>query len=156
WPNEPDFGPPVEWRDQTVRWFDHWLKGRDTGVENDPRLVVFMQQSHPPDPNLKEVPGEWRREDVWPPRDAKPKTLYLQSNHALAEQASPVETHRLKYVPSIGVEAGFWWGELLSDVRPVDAFSLVYDSAPLQEELAILGRPHAKLQASANAPLADW
>jgi hypothetical protein len=45
---------------------------------------------------------------------------------------------------------------LLSDVRPVDAFSLVYDSAPLQSNVAILGRPHALLRASATAPLADW
>ena len=54
------------------------------------------------------------------------------------------------------MEAGFWWGELLSDPRPVDAFSLVYDSAPLEHEVAILGRPHALLRASATAPLADW
>lgn len=59
-------------------------------------------------------------------------------------------------MPSVGVDAGFWWGELLSDQRPVDAFSLVYDSAPLTEELAILGRPHALLRASADAPLANW
>ena len=39
-PNNADFGPRVEWRDQAVRWFDHWLKGRDTGVDHDPRLVV--------------------------------------------------------------------------------------------------------------------
>jgi uncharacterized protein len=38
----------------------------------------------------------------------------------------------------------------------VDAFSLVYDSDPLREEVAILGRPHALLRASATAPLADW
>ena len=31
-PNDADFGPRVEWRDQAVRWFDYWLKGRDTGV----------------------------------------------------------------------------------------------------------------------------
>src|SRR4029079_4189136 len=48
------------------------------------------------------------------------------------------------------------WGELLSDPRPVDAFSLVYDSAPLREDVAILGRPRALLKASATAPLADW
>ena len=66
------------------------------------------------------------------------------------------DVHQLKYIPSVGVESGFWWGELLSDPRPVDAFSLVYDSAPLKTELAILGRPHALLQASATAPLADW
>ena len=44
----------------------------------------------------------------------------------------------------------------MSDPRPVDAFSLVYDSAPLEQEVAILGRPQALLRASATAPLADW
>jgi uncharacterized protein len=146
----------VEWRDQAVRWFDHWLKGRDTGVEHDPRLVIYIQHWHPPDPKLQNVPGEWRREDVWPPSDAKTMTLFMQANHSLAGSAGAAETHRLKYIPSVGVEAGFWWGELLSDPRPVDAFSLVYDSAPLPDEVAILGRPHARLQAAASAPLADW
>jgi uncharacterized protein len=32
----------------------------------------------------------------------------------------------------------------------------VYDSPPLQREIAILGLPEALLQASATAPLADW
>jgi predicted acyl esterase len=156
YPNEAEPGPQVEWRNEAVRWFDHWLKGRDTGVEHDPRLVIYMQHWHPPDPSLENVPGEWRREDVWPPKDAQASTLFLQSNHALAAVAPQPDRHQLKYVASIGVEAGFWWGELLSDVRPVDAFSLVYDSAPLQNDVAILGRPHALLRASATAPLADW
>jgi uncharacterized protein len=155
-PNDAVPGPQIEWRNQAVRWFDHWLKGRDTGVEHDPRLVIYMQHWHPPDPNLENVPGEWRQEDAWPPKNAQPSTFFLQSNHSLAETAAQPETHQLKYVPSVGVEAGFWWGELLSDVRPVDAFSLVYDSAPLREDVAILGRPHALLRASATAPLADW
>jgi hypothetical protein len=38
----------------------------------------------------------------------------------------------------------------------VDAFSLVYDSEPLESEQGILGRPHALLRASASAPLANW
>jgi hypothetical protein len=105
---------------------------------------------------LQTVPGEWRREDVWPPKDVKNTTLFLQPNHGLADSVAPEATHQLKYVPTIGVEAGFWWGELLSDPRPVDAFSLIYDSPPLTRDIAILGRPHALLEASATAPLADW
>jgi uncharacterized protein len=62
----------------------------------------------------------------------------------------------LKYVPSIGIDAGLWWADITPDQRPVDAFSLVYDSPPLQREIAILGLPEALLQASATAPLADW
>jgi predicted acyl esterase len=155
-PNDADFGPRIEWREDAVRWWDYWLKGRDTGVLQDPKLIIFMRHWFPPDPNLETVPGEWRAESGWPPRDVKQSTLYLQAKHTLAPSVAGDDLHRLKYVPSIGVEAGFWWGELLSDQRPVDAFSLVYDSAPLQEDLAIMGRPHALLQASADAPLADW
>jgi len=155
-PHDADFGPRIEWRAEAVRWWDYWLKGRDTGVLQDPRLVVYMQHYHPPDPNLESVPGEWRIEDSWPPPEAKNATLFLQDNHTLADSPGQKTAHQLKYVPTIGVEAGFWWGELLTDVRPVDAFSLVYDSAPLTEDLAILGRPHVSLQASATAPLADW
>lgn len=155
-PDDADFGPRVEWRDQAVRWFDHWLKGYDTGVENDPRLTIYMQHWHAPDPNLAEVPGEWRREDKWPPASAHNTVLFLQGNHTLAASPAVPGQHELKYVPSVGVEAGFWWGELLSDPRPVDAFSLVYDSEPVENEIAILGRPRALLQASASASQANW
>ncbi|MGA9039854.1 MAG: CocE/NonD family hydrolase [Terriglobales bacterium] len=155
-PNEAVPGPMIDWQEEAVRWWDYWLKGRDTGVLQDPKLVVYMQHWHPPDPNLENVPGEWRREDRWPPPEAHNTDFFPQPNHTLATSVSEHDVHQLKYVPSIGVEAGFWWGELLSDQRPVDAFSLVYDSAPLKEDLAILGRPKALLQASATAPLADW
>jgi len=155
-PHDAVPGPQIEWREEAVRWWDYWLKGRDTGVMNDPRLIIYMQHWHPPDPNLENVPGEWRREDSWPPRDARETVFYPQPNHTLDQTAPVANVHQLKYIPSIGVESGFWWGELLSDPRPVDAFSLVYDSAPLEEDLAILGRPQALLQASATAPLADW
>jgi predicted acyl esterase len=156
YPNDADFGPRVEWREDAVRWWDYWLKGRDTGVLQDPKLVIYMRHWFPPDPNLESVPGEWRAEGGWPPLGQKQSVLYLQPNHALSAEPALNDAHRLKYIPSIGVEAGFWWGELLSDQRPVDAFSLVYDSVPLTEEVAIMGRPHALLQASADAPLANW
>jgi hypothetical protein len=155
-PHDAVPGPEIEWRAEAVRWWDYWLKGRDTGVLNDPKLVIYMQHWHPPDPNLPNVPGEWRREDSWPPHDVRDTVFFPQPDHTLGKTAPQADLHQLKYIPSVGVEAGFWWGELLSDPRPVDAFSLLYDSAPLKEDLAILGRPRALLQASATAPLADW
>lgn len=156
YPNDADFGPRIEWREDAGRWWDYWLKGKDTGVLQDPKVVIYLRHWFPPDPNLDSVPGEWRAESGWPPQGATSSVLYLQPNHTLANTTADADVHRLKYVPSVGVEAGFWWGELLSDQRPVDAFSLVYDSAPLTEEVAIMGRPYALLQASADAPLANW
>jgi predicted acyl esterase len=155
-PHDADFGPRIEWRSEAVRFWDHWLKGRQNGVERDPRLIVFMREWQRPDPTLESVPGRWRVEAAWPPEGTRSQTLFLASNHTLQEGPAAPAEHELKYLPSVGVEAGFWWGELLSDQRPVDAFSLVYDSAPLEEEAPILGRPHARLRAAADAPLADW
>jgi predicted acyl esterase len=49
-PHDAAPGPQIEWRDQAVRWFDYWLKGRDTGVLHDSKLMIYMQHWHPPDP----------------------------------------------------------------------------------------------------------
>jgi len=155
-PHDADPGPQIEWRDQAVRWWDYWLKNRETGIMNEAPLTIFMRNWHPPDPHLKTVPGHWRGEAFWPPRNEYNSALYLYDAHVLSTQPAKPAVHQLRYVPSAGVEAGFWWGELLTDQRPADAFSLTYDSAPLPEDLAILGRPRAQLQASSSAPLADW
>jgi hypothetical protein len=155
YPNGADYGPLYEWRDQAVRWFDYWLKGRDTGVRQDPRVVIYQQHWRPPGSQSQNVPGEWRAES-WPPAGLVPTTLYLQPDHHLAAVNEATGSDQLRYVPSTGVEAGFWWGELLTDQRPVDAFSLTYDSPALDEPLAILGLPRVTMQVSSDAPLADW
>jgi predicted acyl esterase len=155
-PHDAEPGPQIEWRDQAVRWWDYWLKNRNTGIMDEPSLAIYMRQWHSPDAKLKNVPGVWRFEPVWPPRDASNTALYLQDAHLLSTEVAKPALHQLRYIPSVGVEAGFWWGELLTDQRPVDAFSLTYDTVPLKEDLALLGRPHALLQASASAPLAEW
>jgi len=146
-PNTSIYAPRVEWRDQAVRWFDHWLKGVDNGVERDPRLIFYLQHSHPPGSEAQEVPGEWRA-DSWPPHGLRRETWYLAPNHQLTASPAPAATDRLAYVPSAGAELGFWWGELLGDQRPADAYSLVYDSAPLAADVAMFGRAHVHLRAA--------
>jgi hypothetical protein len=151
--------PQIEWRHEAVRWFDQWLKGRDTGILDEPRFAVFVRQWHPPGPYLEEVSGVWRWEEGWPIERIEDRVLYPQPNHTLAPAVSAEEVHRLRYVPSIGVEAGgpvMWWGDVAHDQRPTDAFSLVYDTDPLAEEIEILGLPQAALKVSANAPRANW
>ncbi|HWS67998.1 MAG TPA: CocE/NonD family hydrolase [Steroidobacteraceae bacterium] len=155
YPNTSIYGPRVEWRDQAVRWFDHWLKGMENGVEREPRLVVYQQRSHPPGAAAQDIPGEWRAES-WPPAGLKPLTWFLAPNHQLTAAPATEASDHLRYVPSVGTEAGFWWGELLTDQRPVDAYSLTYDSPPLEADLSMLGVAHVRLLATADAPLANW
>jgi len=156
YPNGAVPGPEFEWREMAVRWWDRWLKGTQNGIENEPKLDVYQRHWYPPGLELNEIPGEWREENSWPPAGTKEKTLYLSANHELNDAAPKIGTDKLRYIPTAGIEAGFWWGELTNDQRPADAFSLVYDSAPVENETAILGFPHVELNVSANAPRADW
>ena len=151
--------PSMEWRHEAVRWFDQWLKGRDTGIMDEPRFAVYVRDWHPPGPTLDFAPGQWRWEAGWPVERTEPLMMFAQPDHTLATTPSKPATHRLVYKPSSGVEAGgpvMWWGSVTHDQRPTDAFSLVYDGDPLTEDLEILGFPRAILRVSADAPRANW
>jgi putative CocE/NonD family hydrolase len=158
-PHDAEPGPAIEWRAEATRWWDYWLKGKQNGIMDEPRFEVYMRRPYPPDPNIKEVPGEWRAEKTWPPAGQKTETLFFHPDSSLGKSAPAVASQikqELKYVPSIGIEAGFWWGDFTTDQRPIDAYSLVYDSAPVEKDTPIFGWPRAYLQVSADAPLADW
>ncbi len=159
WPHQPYPGPGMEWRHEAIRWFDQFLKGEDTGILDEPRFAVFVRDWHPPGPQLEDAPGKWRFEGGWPVERIRDRILYPQPNHTLAADAPAATTHRLGYVPTTGFEAGgpvMWWGDVAHDQRGTDAFSLVYDSGPLEEDLEILGFPHAILTVAADATRANW
>jgi putative CocE/NonD family hydrolase len=159
WPHEPYPKPGVEWRHEAVRWFDHWLKGIDTGIMAEPRFAVYVRTWHPPGPILDTAPGYWRWEQGWPVARIDNRELFPQPDHTLSEQPADTAEHRLRYHAGVGVEAGgpvMWWGDVAHDQRGSDAYSLVYDSAPLADDLEILGLPRAVLEVAADAPRANW
>ncbi|HLF30842.1 MAG TPA: CocE/NonD family hydrolase [Xanthomonadales bacterium] len=168
-PNWPTPGEGYEWRADAVRWFDHWLKKLDTGFMDEPAFSVFIRDWHPPGLKVDRIPGHWRNLDGWPVVGAQNETLYLQTEHSLVaanpELANPEAadlgsaSHQLTYKPDVGIEAAgavMWWGDLQDDQRAVDAFSLVYETPPLEAAVTVLGFPRAVLQASADAPRAHW
>jgi putative CocE/NonD family hydrolase len=170
WPHDAYPEPGIEWRHEAVRWFDQWLKGRDTGILKEPRLAVYVRHWHPPGPRLEQAPGAWRFEEGWPIPRIRDQVLLPRPDHTLevlevgdaaADQRTSAEAaaQALRYAPATGIEVGgpvMWWGDVAPDQRPSDAFSLVYDTEPLAEEVEILGLPRARLQVSADAPLARW
>jgi predicted acyl esterase len=158
-PDEPYPKPGFEWRREAVRWFDQWLKGSNTGIMEEPRLSVYVREWHPPGPYLEEAPGYWRYEDGWPIARIRERVLHPRPDRSLSEEAPAAASEQLRYVPTTGVEAGgpvMWFGDVAPDQRPTDAFSLVYDTPPLAEDIEILGLPKALLQVSSDAPLAHW
>jgi uncharacterized protein len=149
-------GPAVEWRAEAVRWWDHWLKDTDTGILAEPPVTVYVQHWHAPDPELTELPGQWRTETALPPDRTEYRTLYCGADGKLADQPGAEAAVQLRYVPSAGVEAGHWWGELTVDQRGADAFGLTFDSEPLDEDTEILGFPQLEIHGSSDAEPLHW
>ena len=158
-PHDPWPLPAIEWRHEAVRWWDHWLKGEDTGIMDEPPFAVFVREWHPPDPGLTEIPGYWRWEEGWPLERGRQEVLYAHGDHALRSTPGEPAIHELEYKASVGLEGGgpvMWWGNIPSDQQPMDDFCLVYDSAPLEEPFEILGLVRALLSVSADATRANW
>lgn len=158
-PDEAVPGPAIEWRDQAVDWWAQWLKPNTGSALQGPKLAVYMNHWYAPDVRIKEIPGEWRAEAGWPPKGQHAETLYLSGDHSLQSMPGQPARHELAYQPAAIQEAGgpdFWWGDVNGDQRSVDAYSLVYDSAPLPASLSILGRPRACLRVATTATSAEW
>jgi uncharacterized protein len=155
-PHDAVPGPAIEWRADAVRWWDHWLKGTDTGIMSEPPVTVFVRHWHPPDLALSEIPGRWRQEAALPPERAQWQTWHCSVDGSLSPEPTAAGTRYLRYVPSAGMAAGHWWGELTTDQRDADAWSLTFDSAPLAEDTEILGFPRVIIHGSADAAPLHW
>jgi len=156
WPNWADPVPAIEWRESAVRWFDHWLKKKDTGILNEPRLFYYQRDWHKPGLTLDSIPGQWKQANTWPRTSAK--KFYLQGSHQLGTEPSAFK-HSLEYKPTVGIEASgsvMWWGDWAPDQRAADAYSLTYDSDPLNDDMELLGFPTCTLITSSSAPAANW
>ncbi len=151
-------GPAVGILSEFVRWWDRWLKGIDNGIDAEPMVVAWMQDSVPPSANLAERPGRWVAEPRWPPPAAAPITLAL-GDGVLGETAPTGVTRDVGSVQTVGLDGGAWCADGKSADLPVDqsvddARSLTFTSAPLDDPLEILGFPTVRLSVSANRPVA--
>ena len=65
----------------------------------------------------------------------------------------------LNYKASAGISASgsvMWWGDWSPDIKESDVYSLVYETAPLTEDLQILGFPKLHFKGSVSAPQAHF
>ena len=152
-------GPAIGFLQEALRWWDHWLKGIDSGIAEEPMLRAWIQESAPPAAGYTERPGRWVAEPVWPPVDGiAPLTLALNATGLAAEAAAEISL-TLSSPQDTGAACGEWCGygngtDLPAEQRYDDAASLVFDSEPLDETLEILGAPRLRLELAVDRPLA--
>jgi putative CocE/NonD family hydrolase len=158
-----DFGPEalIDLDALQVRWFDHWLKGEDNGVESDPKVRIFVMGEN-----------QWRTENEWPLARTRYVEYFLHSEgranslfgdgrlDTRAPSAEPADTYR--YDPDDAVpfitEPNFSQIGGPDDYRPVERRDdvLVYSSAPLTEPLEVCGPLTVRLFAASSARDTDW
>jgi putative CocE/NonD family hydrolase len=165
-PDEAYPGPNVDWYHEMVRFFDHWLKGVDNGVMDEPALVAFRHDWAEPEPFPRAWPGEWLAEPGWPPADLAERVLHLASGDLplagrLADGAPAEPTvERFRHRATIGTRAGLSWGAggqpngVARDLRPDDALVPTFTSEPLAADLDVVGFPVAVLRWESPVPVA--
>jgi hypothetical protein len=148
-------GPNVDLVPEMLRWWDRWLKGIDNGVDREPEVVVFVRRSTKIEPRSKEVRGEWRYEPAWPVDRLDARALELEKAAFLRGNGSDelVVRGEVGWTAWISCAGHMPWGQP-DDQRPDEAFSLVYDWEPLEEELEILGHPVLEVTVTSSAPVA--
>ncbi len=153
-------GPAIGFLQEALRWWDTWLKGKDSGVMDEPMLRVWMQDSVPPTTQYCFRPGRWVAEPGWPSPNISARSYCLTPGRMLAcSETAPEEAHPVQSPLGLGVFAGKWCSyadapDLPHDQRQEDGGALVYDSLPLTEALEILGEPKLVLHIESDTPVA--
>lgn len=153
-PNMAEPPPSIEWRAEAVRWFDHWLRGIDNGIMDEPELAAFIREGHGPDMPEDTIQGQWVWVDSWPPKELRYQDFFLDQGHRLDTVAPATPNIQpLTYKASSGIEASgsvMWWGDWSPDQQKTDAHSLVFETEPLSEPVTIFGFPQVQVHAAVD------
>ncbi|MFD3379671.1 MULTISPECIES: CocE/NonD family hydrolase [unclassified Streptomyces] len=137
-------GPAIGFLQETLRWWDHWLKGTETGIMSEPLLRSYVSDSHPPATVYPTLPGRWVGDPAWPSPLVAPVTYALRGEPVVVR--SPQHT---------GVDAGRFFpfgndADLPPDQRDEDGRSACFDFE-VPEEIWVLGRPRVRLRLTTEA-----
>jgi uncharacterized protein len=138
-----------------LRWFDHWLKGVDTGLLAEAPIRLFVMGAN-----------VWRGEQRWPLERAVDTPLYLHTGGALstsAPDAEPPDHYRYDPrdpVPTHGgallIAPEFPSGPV--DQRGIEARPdvLTFTTPPLDHATEVTGPVMVQLWAASSAPDTDF
>ena len=141
-------GPAIGFLQETLRWWDHHLKGVENDVMAEPMLRSWISGSHPPATVYGELPGRWVADPAWPSPNVTPVTYAFQGAPVVVD--SPQQT---------GLDAGRFFpfgndADLPPDQRDEDARSACFDFTvpPDGGPVEVLGRPRVSLSLRTTAP----
>ncbi|OLS40088.1 CocE/NonD family hydrolase [Bacillus sp. MRMR6] len=147
-------GPAIGFLQECLRWWDHWLKGVDTGIMEEPMLRAWMQESVLPQVDYAERPGRWVAETEWPSPNVEAVDFWLDGG-LLADAPAAGQRISIPSVQTHGLYAGVWCpfgqaGDLASDQRLENGLSVCFTSEPLAAPQEILGFPEVTVELASD------
>jgi predicted acyl esterase len=95
-PKKLTIGPPYyldrpvyQYANESLRWFDYWLKGIDTGIMDEAPINLFVRNT-----------GEWKSAHEWPLPETLWTEFYLHQNGQLFEHEFYPDDDRSAFVES--------------------------------------------------------
>ncbi|MDA0218460.1 MAG: CocE/NonD family hydrolase [Proteobacteria bacterium] len=159
YPHDGRPGPTIGFLQECLRWWDHWLKGIDTGIMDEPMLRAWMCDSRPPRTDYASLPGRWVAEATWPSPRIAWQELFLNPGRleAGAGPETPLPVCSMQTTGLTQGELGRYGegGEWPGDQREDDGASLVFVTEPLAERIEIMGAPLVELILSSDRPVAQ-
>ena len=138
-------GPNIEYLQIVQQWFDQHLKGMETSAPDEPKLRLYLQSDRPPGPSDNQ-PGRWIQMDGWPSEQVKSESFTSKRSSLVTCTSEKVVSNAWDKVPFsllVGMNQGLWlqFGQFEGspDQRLSDAYSLVYTTDELVEELTFVG-----------------
>ncbi|GAA1134921.1 CocE/NonD family hydrolase [Ornithinicoccus hortensis] len=131
-------GPSIDFLGETLRWWDRWLKGEETGVEDDPDLRAWVNDPVAPQTYVAEQPGRWVGVD-WP-GEAPVEHLPLGTGRVLVRSPWATGQDAGRYFP-FGNAA-----DLPPDQRAEDGRSVCLDHPVGDAPVELLGRAVVRLR----------
>ncbi|WP_456761235.1 CocE/NonD family hydrolase [Bradyrhizobium sp. USDA 4011] len=149
---------------ETIRWFDHWLKGIDNGVDKE-AVTVFWETQIPgvdfskhyqisPEESSRAVPAWTSTYADWPIPNLKHIAFYLTGDAKLSTSISQSERKERKYLYPAGTE--LVGSNLQFALVPTPRGSLQYRTDPMADDMTLLGNPAIDLYFSAALTDTDF
>ena len=162
-PHDGTPGPNINYLQEAIRWWRHWLKGEDTGIMDEPAYRVWMLEPRDPKPYYLSHPGRWVAEPEWPSPDIETRVFFLGDHDRLTEDGagSAGGTRTVRSPQTTGLHSGRWGGtggtapDMAIDQRAEDGAAASFTSTPLDADLEILGAPAVTISFVADSPRAQ-
>ena len=149
--------PRIGFLQEALRWWDKWLKGIDTGVDDDPDYRAYVMDGVRPARWYTERAGRWAAEEYGATSHIPHRSLHM-TNVGLSDGPGPLKA-TVQSPQDCGAESGeycaIWLGpEMPGDQRRDDMLSTCFDSAPAEADTDIFGAPRITLDIASDKPQA--